>query len=148
MIAQAGMTRVQPVDCGVIFPYGRGGRNLRVFLLTGNAVDALGLGQRLVEWGLIHDPKLIMDSHLETALVQNYQQSKRFEPMLGRVDFPLIKFAGAPIGLGTRDPEEVMAFSRWLVEKNDRARAEKEAKQKAEVTLKNLADAGEIETIE
>lgn len=141
--------RVQPVDVGCIFPYGRGGRNLRVYLITDNPLQAASLGNKLADWGLIRDDQLVINPGLQqSALVQNFWKRKQFEPLLGQVDFPVVKFGGQPIALGTTDREEVVAFARWLTEKFTKTKLAAEAAKKAEPSLKNLADAGEIETIE
>ena len=148
MIAFANKAATMPVDVGCIFPYGKGGRHLRIYLITDDALDAQACGMRFQDWGLPADQRLIMDTRLKTALVQNPFQPQQYEPILNQVTFPVVKFAGKPLALGTDDREEVFAFAKWLVEHNTQERrAKDEAKAKAPPSLTDLADAGEIETI-
>ena len=149
MIAFANKAATLPVDVGCIFPYGRGNRHLRIYLITNDPLDAQACGLRFQSWGLPADQRLVQEVALKTAIVQNPFQPKQYEPLLNQVTFPVIKFGGHPLALGTTDSEEVVAFARWLTHHYTREKREKEAaKAKAPPSLNDLADAGEIETIE
>ena len=149
MIAFANKAATMPVDVGCIFPYGKGGRHLRVYLITDDPLEAQACGMRFQDWGLPADQRLISPANLKTAIVQNPFKPKKYEPLLQQWTFPVIKFGGHPLALGTTDSDEVVAFARWLVDQYGRERrAKDEAKAKAPPSLTDLADAGEIESIE
>jgi len=146
LIALADKAVMMPVDVGCIFPHGRGGRHLRIYLITDDALEAQACGLRFQRWGLPADLRLIQEARLKTALVQNPFQPKQYEPLLEQETFPVVKFGGHPLALGTDDREEVFTFAKWLVEHNTKEKRAKEAAKTPSLT--DMADAGEIETIE
>ncbi len=139
-IAQQHMPQRVPVDTECVFPHAKTG-DVRVYLMTDNPAKAASLGQRLQGFGLPRIRQFIKSPHVEGAVVFNPWAPKVKGPD-GRMMFRPIRFGEDMMILSSKDPEDVVRFARWLTDKNA------EHKSKGPVSLKQLADEGEIETIE
>jgi len=152
----AAVGRKVPRDTGCVFPWGSGGRDVRVRLLTDDPEKAAACGDELCEWGLPYLPVFLALPQVKATfafdlLAHGEPMAKiplndpRRQMFAGHDVVPKwIRFGGDPLMLETLDKQDVLAFARWYDEKARRAVANRKAKPP---TLTDLADAGEIETI-
>ncbi len=142
-IAQQHTPQRVPVDTECVFPHAKTG-DVRVYLMTDNPAKAATLGARLQGFGLPCVRQFIKPPRIEGAVVFNPWAPKVKGPD-GNMMFRPIRFGDDMMILSSTDPEDVVRFAKWLTDKNAEARRHKPKKP---ASLTDLADAGEIETIE
>lgn len=146
-----------PRDTGCVFPFGSGGRDVRVRLLTDDPEKAEACGAMLKEWGLPYLPEVLRMPRVQATFAMDLLAKPermvtlpagdpRRQMFAGHAEVPRwIKFGGDLLMLETLEKADVLAFARWFDVKARRAAHYKQAKPPS---LTELADAGEIETIE
>jgi len=146
-----------PMDTGCVFPHGKGGRDVRVRLMTADPDDAVACGAKLREWGLPHRPEIIGKPRTRATFA--FDLMGKGEPMAaipaddlrrkifaGQPVVPRwIKFGGCLVMLETTEREEIAAFARWF---DVVARREVHYKKPKPPSIADRADAGEIETFD
>ena len=143
MVAYAQQTqRMRPMDTGAIF-----NGNVRVWLFTNDAMDAEACGVRLNELGL---PQSSLRMFRPGARRWLFACNTDFpEDRIRKPDgttqekiIPLF-YRGRAMILDTEEKKYRQMFYRWLHDKNLNV-----PQSKGPTSLKGLADAGEIETID
>ena len=151
-----GQGQVVPLDTGCVFPWGSGGRDVRVRLLTGDPEKAADCGEKLRQGGLPYMPEILAMPRSKATFAFDLLakpekmaslplSDPRRRMFAGYDEVPrLIRFGGDIVMLETTDKQDVLAFSRWF---DKFARREVAFKKTPPPSLSQLADAGEIETI-
>lgn len=151
-----GQGQMFPRDTGCVFPWGSGGRDVRVRLLTGDPDKAADCGAKLHEWGLPFVREAIVMPRSQATFAFDFsakpekmsdllRNDPRHQIFAGYDTVPrFIRFGGDILMLETLEKPDVMAFSRWF---DKAARKEVAFKKAKPPSLTQLADAGEIQTI-
>ncbi len=137
--------RIIPLDTGCVFPFGANGRDVRIRLLTADPAKAAACGEALRKWGLPYMPEIVAMPRVRGLVALDLAARGVYYPELGREGPRKIFFGGDAVVLETLDAENIPRFARWYDEK---ARAAVRAKDSKPKSLTDLADAGEIETID
>jgi len=163
-LARMQKPRVTGRDTGCVFPHGVHG-DVRVRLLTDDPEKAAACGARLHEWGLplvrelialprrlcvaalnLEARPVVYAKYLKIMHEGTAKDEVRGRMDRGEVSGPRpIAFGYDIVMLDTVEREDVRRFARWYDEK---ARGAVAAKAPKPASLSDLADAGEIETID
>lgn len=149
-------TQILPMDTGCVFPWGSGGRDVRVRLLTSDPDKARACGDKLRQWGLPYMPEVLAMPRSQATFAFDLLakgdpmaslplHDPRHQMFAGHATVPrFIRFGGDVLMLETTEKPDVMAFSQWF---DKAAKREVAFKKPKPPTLSQLADAGEIQTI-
>ena len=136
--AQSAAGQPRPMDTGAVF-----NGDVRIWLMTNDPITADQCGKKLHELGLPREIRLIHGPRVMGMFALNPHVPPRWDAKW-RIHVPqLLTFANCPIILETRDKMNLMRFYKFLHSKNPNT-----PKPKNPSSLTELADAGEIETID
>ena len=140
MVAYAGQhsQTLRPRDTGAIFD----GR-VRIWLLTDDPLLAAHCGAKLHELGLPREMRLIQRPRVRGMMAVNPHVPPHWEPKLKANVPEFLRYAGAIMVLETEDMMDLSRFYNWLHAKNPNV-----PKQEGPKSLNQLANEGEIETID
>ncbi len=136
--AEAQSEQMRPMDTGAIF-----NGKVRVWLFTDDPLEAAACGKKLHELGLPRQVQLIQRPSVRGMFALNPLAEPTWNPKL-RTNVPqFLRWRGRPMILETEDRMDLQRFYNWLHAKNPNV-----PKPKGPPSLADLADAGEIESID
>jgi hypothetical protein len=140
MVAYAEQTEtVRPIDTGATF-----NGNVRVWLFTNDPAEARACGAKLHELGLPLDLRLIQMPRVTGAFAINPNCRPHWDRRARRMVPEFLKYRQSPIILETKDSMDLQRFYKWLHAKNPNVTPA----QPARPSLKDLADAGELDSFD